>query len=104
MPAALWLTAFACDPASTPCSPRVLLSSSSTSSSSSSSPLLAEPTQVLMEPGDAVFVMHATPQSGSHNSYVMPRCNIYFRLVHEKRMRDHKLKNKTVTGARPSFF
>ena len=49
-----------------------------------------------MDPGDAVLVMHATPHSGSHNSWHLPRCNIYFRLVHEKRMANHK--NKAVTG------
>lgn len=60
------------------------------------SSLLAEPMQVLMDPGDAVFVMHATPHSGSHNSWTEARKTIYFRLVHEKRMANHK--DKTVTG------
>ena len=55
--------------------------------------LVPQPTQVLMEPGDAVFVMHATPHSGSHNSWTEPRCNIYFRLVHERRMAAHREKH-----------
>ena len=54
-----------------------------------------EPHQVLMEPGDAVFVMHAVPHGGSYNSWTEPRMNIYFRLVHEKRMINHKEKHVT---------
>jgi hypothetical protein len=45
--------------------------------------LLPEPTQVLLAPGDAVFVLHATPHSSTLNGWTKPRPNIYFRLVHK---------------------
>ena len=54
------------------------------------------PTQVKMRPGDAVFVMHALPHSGSLNSWEQPRQNIYFRLVNERRMA--AFRDNPVTG------